>query len=168
MPNELARRLRDIVAAELPVLATLSDAHVSSKPAGSDSWSPKQELGHLIDSAANNHLRFVRGAISTEATPKPLLFDGYAQNAWVSIHGYDDSPWQETVAFWGQYNTFLAALIERIPASALATECTFAAGPVLTLGFVIDDYIVHMQHHLDHLIGRAVVTPYPQIKPQTT
>ena len=33
---------------------------------GPDSWSPRQELGHLIDSAANNHIRFVRAATEPE------------------------------------------------------------------------------------------------------
>ena len=119
-------------------------------------WSPKEELGHLIDSAANNHIRFVRGALEAE-----FRGPGYAQDDWVRLHGYGDMPWETIVNVWFQYNTLLAILVKRIPEDRLATRCFIGAGPPVTLGFVIEDYILHMQHHIDQLLGREVVTQYP-------
>lgn len=126
------------------------------RPEGSASWSPKEELGHLIDSAANNHMRFVRAALA-QVYEGP----GYAQNAWVDIHGYQEMPWDTLIHFWQQYNLLLASVIDRIPRDNFETPCTIGAGAAVPLGFVIEDYILHMQHHLDHILGREAITPYP-------
>ena len=129
---------------------------VGEKPNGPASWTPKEELGHLIDSAANNHQRFVRAALDGEyAGP------GYAQNAWVAIHGYRDMPWNTLVGFWFDYNQLLAGVIENIPSEKLAAPCSVGSGQPVTLGFLITDYVKHMQHHLDHILAREMVTPYP-------
>jgi hypothetical protein len=31
----------------------------------------------------------------------------------------------------------------------------------VTLEFLIEDYVLHMQHHLDHILERNVITEYP-------
>ena len=160
MPQELSGRLRNAVEAELPHLNKLTDDRSAIQPNGSDSWSPKQELGHLIDSAANNHVRFVQAAMAG-ATPVP--FQSYAQNGWVNLHGYQEMPWSSIVGFWSQYNFLLADLIANIPDTALGNTGFFGSEAPLTLRFLMEDYIIHMQHHLDHLLHRAQVTRYPQI-----
>ncbi len=48
--------LLDLAAAQLPTL-TDTAARID------DHWSRKEILGHLIDSATNNHQRFVRGQL---------------------------------------------------------------------------------------------------------
>ena len=156
MPNPLADLLRDTLAKELPHLTGLSEAAASARPSGPASWSPKQELGHLIDSAANNHTRFVRASLETE-----MAGPSYAQNGWVDIHGYQDKPWTTTVFFWHTYNVFLADLIARIPEEKLTNTCTIGSTEPCTLRFLIEDYVLHMQHHIDHLLHRAAVTQYP-------
>ena len=153
--QDLSSLLRGIEK-ELPFLLALSEEKVLVRPGGPGSWSPKEELGHLIDSAANNHMRFVRGALEASyAGP------GYAQNAWVQIHGYQEMPWEWLVNFWLQYNVMLAGLIGRIAPERLETPCVIGGGAPVTLGFVIEDYILHMQHHVDHILGREVITEYP-------
>jgi hypothetical protein len=119
------------------------------------SWSRKQELGHLIDSATNSHVRFVLASIDGE-----FLGQGYAQDKWVEAHGYRDMPWQSLVDLWFQYNALLAHLVERIPEEHLENRCVIGSG-VETLRFVIEDYVRHMQHHLDHALARERITPYP-------
>jgi hypothetical protein len=141
---------------ELPNLQTLDSGRVSVHPNGPASWSPKQELGHLIDSAANNHIRFVRAALEAE-----YQGPGYRQDEWVKIHGYQDIPWDLLVTFWFQYNTLLAAMVERIPPQRLSAICTIGDGKPVTLAFIIEDYVRHMQHHLDHILAREVITAYP-------
>ena len=55
----LLRALIDRLPARL---TNLSDDQVQRKPSSSQ-WSLKEELGHLLDSAANNHQRIVRAQL---------------------------------------------------------------------------------------------------------
>lgn len=163
MPGNLADLLRNTRATELPQLSALTETAASEMPNGPDAWSPKQELGHLIDSAANNHLRFISTSLTSGFSGLP-----YAQNGWVDLHGYQDKPWTTTVFFWHAYNTFLADLISRIQEDDLANTCTIGGSEPCTLRFLIQDYVLHMQHHIDHLLGREHVTPYPPAGTTTT
>src|ERR671928_891352 len=71
----------------------------ASRPRAEDKWSAKQIIGHLIDSAANNHRRFVLAQLTDH-----LAFEGYEQNGWVSVQRYDAEPWAQLVALWRAYN----------------------------------------------------------------
>ncbi|HEY4087311.1 MAG TPA: DinB family protein [Bryobacteraceae bacterium] len=156
MPHDLSKALADMVEREAQALRFFPERRTSDRPSGPSTWSSKEELGHLIDSAANNHVRFVRAAIEPELhAPK------YAQDDWVSIHGYQDTPWSPIVELWIQYNTFIAGLIARIPDDKLTTQCFIGDGEPVTLRFLIEDYMLHAQHHLDHLLRREKVTRYP-------
>jgi hypothetical protein len=156
MPQNLSQYLRQTIETELPNLRAL-DAARAAEPRAPGKWSPKEELGHLIDSAANNHQRFVRAAIGPE-----FRGPSYAQDDWVRIHGYRGMPWDFLVSFWYSYNVLLSDLVAGVPEDRLEAPCFIAAYPVMTLSFVIDDYVYHMQHHLDQILKRAVVTPYPR------
>jgi DinB superfamily len=156
MPQNLSNYIRRTIETELPNLHALSEAR-ACEPRAPGKWCPKEELGHLIDSAANNHQRFVRAGLSGE-----FRGPSYAQDEWVRIHGYIDMPWERLVTFWHQYNVLLAELVARIPEARLPSPCFIADYPVAALSFVIDDYVFHMQHHIDQLLQRAVITPYPR------
>jgi hypothetical protein len=146
-----------LIRRELPFLQSLSESDSLLRPHGENSWSPKEELGHLIDSAANNHQRFVRAALEPE-----YRGPGYAQDSWVRLHGYRETPWTALVSSWYSYNELPARLISNIPGDRLSTPCyTGLAESPVTLGFAIDDYMLHMQHHIDHLLRRPIVTRYP-------
>ena len=155
MDQDLSLFLNSTIEREQPNLRTFDDQRASI-PRAPGKWSAKEELGHLIDSAANNHLRFVNAAIGPE-----FRGAGYAQEDWVRIHGYSGMQWEAIVDFWFQYNTFLAALVARIPQDRLATLCYIGGNRPVTLRFVIEDYVFHMQHHVDQLLGREVITAYP-------
>ena len=155
MPNDLGSTLRDVVDREAVLLSAITDSDASHKPSPL-AWSKKQELGHLIDSAANNHVRFVAASIQPE-----FRGPGYAQDAWVDRHAYQEMPWLEILDFWKRYNHFLADLIQRIPEDRLQTSCTIGSGATVTLQFLIEDYTAHMQHHLDHILQREKITQYP-------
>ncbi len=85
---------------------------------------------------------------------------GYAQDKWVEAHGYQDIEWRALIDLWYQYNALLAHLVERIPEEHLDNRCVIGQG-VQTLRFVIEDYIRHLRHHLDHVLARERITPYP-------
>ena len=112
-------------------------------------WSIKEVVGHLIDSAANNHQRFVR-AQQVDA----FAFPGYEQDAWVRSQGYQDRPWPQLIEFWASYNRQLAEVIRRIPESAMGIACRIGTDEPVTLAFLVEDYLVHLQHHLKQIQER--------------
>ncbi len=156
MIHDLSTSLEQLIQRELPVLRTFPETDAQAHPSGDGAWSPKEELGHLIDSAANNHVRFARALMEPE-------FRGptYAQDDWVRVHRYSDMPWSKIVDFWFQYNSFLVFMLSRVPDDKTGTLCFIGSGEGVTLRFLVEDYVLHMQHHLDHLLGREHVTAYP-------
>jgi hypothetical protein len=158
MTRDISTSLRRLIEQEVPLLRALPEATAVIRPGGDATWSPKEELGHLIDSAANNHIRFVGALIAPE-------FRGvsYAQNEWVRIHRYQETPWLVVVDFWYQYNNFLTSLLAHVPENKLPTLCFIGPGEGVSLQFLVDDYVVHMQHHVDHLLARECVTAYPAV-----
>ena len=106
-------------------------------------WTRKQVLGHMIDSAVNNHQRFVRVSLDgSYAGPF------YAQEGWVAAHGYGEMPWSTLLDWWRTYHEMLQAVVERIPEARLDAECRVGENEPVTLRFLIEDYIAHQQHHL--------------------
>lgn len=155
MPHDLARALQETVDREAVLLRAIAERDASVKPLP-HVWSKKEELGHLIDSAANNHVRFVRAAIEPEFRGL-----GYEQDGWVALHGYHEMPWAEIIDFWQRYNHFLAGLVGRLPEDRLPVRCVVGDSRPVTLQFLIEDYTLHVQHHLDHILVREKITEYP-------
>ena len=156
MVPDLSTALEQLLQREHSSLRALPEEAAEVRPAGDSSWSPREELGHLIDSAANNHVRFVRALIEPE-----FRGPSYAQNDWVRVHGYQQMQWLTIVDFWFNYNAFLTTLLARVSEEKLKTLCYVGAGEGVSLRFLVEDYMLHMQHHIDHLLGRERVTPYP-------
>ncbi|OLD21743.1 MAG: hypothetical protein AUG08_14555 [Acidobacteria bacterium 13_1_20CM_2_55_15] len=129
-------------------LRGIQDAEASIRPAPGK-WSKKEILGHLIDSAANNHQRFVR----LQLTPV-LNLPGYDGDEWVRVQRYQDRPWSEIVALWQMYNVQLAAVIRHVDPKTLPNVWHTPDGKDLDLEFIIRDYVVHMRHHLDQVLER--------------
>lgn len=144
---EIGARLAAEVQVAMPRLRTISDAQ-SSLPRGPGRWSGKQILGHLIDSAANNHQRFVR--MQAESG---LALPGYAQEHWVASQRYQERSWADLIELWSAYNRHLAHMLAVIPESARSARCTIGGGPSFTLSYVALDYVGHLQHHLGQIFG---------------
>ena len=126
----------------------------SGQPRAEDHWSSKQIIGHLIDSAANNHARFVLGQMKDD-----LVFPGYDQNGWVKTNHYQDEPWPQLVELWRAYNLHLQHVMAHSDRSKLTTPCTlhtlqeiaFKTVPKsepVTLEYLMKDYVDHLKHHL--------------------
>ena len=133
--------LASVVTHALPHLSAISDEAASTKPAP-DKWSKKEILGHLIDSAANNHQRFVRLQLQPE-----INLPGYDQDDWVRLNHYQQRTWNEIVTLWSAYNRHLASVIESLDDSALGHVWHSPDGDV-TLEFIASDYVRHLKHHL--------------------
>lgn len=116
-------------------------------------------MGHLIDSAANNHQRFVRAQFTED-----LVFQGYDQELWMNVQRYDQSDWGFVVQLWYSYNLHLLQIIQLIPEAALMRPRyphtldrtawqLIPAGESVTLEYLIRDYLGHLQDHLMQILG---------------
>ena len=137
----------------VPRLLEIQDTAAGGRPAPGK-WSPKEIIGHLIDSAVNNQARFVRAQMQDD-----LVFDGYDQDAWVRVQRYQDRSWPDLVRTWRTYNEQVAAIMRAAPAHELDRvrarnnlhEIGFEPlppGEPPTLAFLMRDYVAHLQHHL--------------------
>ena len=142
MSTAFGERIRQIVSSEGARLRLVPENEASRKPAA-PKWCKKEVLGHLVDSAANNHQRFVRALLAEE-----LVFPAYVQNDWVRAQEYAGESWEIIVDLWSALNLHLAHMVDRIPAGKLSTQCRIGENPPMTLEALIADYIRHIVHHL--------------------
>lgn len=141
-----ADRLRKVLdSAPRRLIAVGEEA--SSKPPGAGKWSRKQILGHLIDSAGNNHQRFVRAQLVLS-----LEFPAYAQAEWVAVQHYESARWANLVALWTDYNRHLLHIIESIPSDLGKHLCKIGENEPVTLAFLAEDYVTHLEHHLEQIL----------------
>ena len=143
--KEIAEQLKEVIEKARGHLLAINPEEAATKPAP-ESWSKKEVIGHLIDSAANNHQRFVRAMYD-----QALSFPPYDQNAWAASQHCDDIPWEDLLELWYAYNRHLSHIIARIPPHALANPCNVGRDEPVTLRFVIEDYLRHLRHHLARL-----------------
>ena len=140
-------RLEELLQTVPRRLADIPDDIAARKPAP-NRWSKKEILGHLIDSAANNHQRFVR------AQSAPLLeFPEYEQEFWVATQAYAAEPWPDLVNVWLLLNRHLLRVVKAMPAAVLSHECVIGGHPAVTLEALAADYLRHVDHHLAQLLG---------------
>ena len=150
--KELSQELKRVIDVAEPRLRAVSE-HESEEPVLRGGWSRKQVIGHLIDSASNNHQRFVRASLQPS-----LEFPGYDQDGMVRVQAVQQADWLTLVALWIAYNRYLAHVIAHIPADKLETQCRIGSGKPVTLRFLAEDYVTHMVHHLGQ-IGAAHAGP---------
>ena len=143
--DKIADRLLDNVSAAAAKLAAMTDREAGVRPAPLK-WCAKEVLGHLLDSASNNNQRFVRAQLADE-----LTFPGYEQERWVAAQGYAEAPWGELVELWRLANRRLAAVMRHIPAEKLSVPCRIGSGNPITLGWIVEDYLRHLEHHLEQI-----------------
>jgi hypothetical protein len=149
-----AEALRIVVTAAGGRLRNITDEKSAFRPAPGK-WSPREIVGHLIDSASNNHQRFVRAQFHDD-----LIFPGYRQDDWVSAQHYAEAPWNDLVELWRAYNLHLARIIELTPESVgnlprphhnLAEIAWKTPPEEPTLAWFMDDYVGHVRHHLGQI-----------------
>lgn len=156
--DQFLKEFRQTVAsAQERLLAMSAEAAGEEKPG---KWSPKEIVGHLVDSAANNHQRFVRAQFTND-----LVCNGYDQEAWVSSQHYQDASWPDLVNLWAGYNMHLLHFISVMPVEILtrvrarhnldkmAWQAVDKNTPT-TLEYFVRDYAGHMRHHLKQILGK--------------
>jgi hypothetical protein len=160
-PNSFDQFLEGFRETILDATARLKDIspETSRHKTADDDWAPIEILGHLVDSAANNHQRFVRAQFTDE-----LVFSGYEQNGWVSAQKYREASWLDLIQLWSSYNLHLLHVAAVMPANLLTKsrdkhnldQIAFKAvstNEATTLEYFIRDYVDHLRHHLDQIFG---------------
>lgn len=135
--------------AEVPLgLMVLTTDELTHKAPGK--WSRQEILGHLIDSALNNLKRFTDAQFGAV----PYLVQGYDQNRLVEVNQYQHLPLAHLVALWRSLNEQILYVAEAIPTETLDRPIRLS-NPVeseKTIGWLIVDYVYHLEHHLKTLL----------------
>jgi hypothetical protein len=141
--RDSAARLRVAVDDAVRMFGEVDEARTMVRPAPGK-WCAREILGHLIDSACNNHRRFVLGHAATTSR-----WDEYEQEHWVRCQQYAEQRWVDLMALWTAYNRHLAHCMAVTPAAVAAREATAPDGMgQLSVAYLMDDYVTHMSHHV--------------------
>lgn len=110
---------------------------------GADTWTIRNHVAHLIDSASNNHQRFVRLQLTQN-----VVLPGYEAEPWVDASGIRQMKFTQLILLWKLYNEYLLELIGNIKEDCLAhTWQPENGGSPITLEFLVKDYYSHMKVH---------------------
>jgi hypothetical protein len=143
---EAAGRLAAALATAPARLAAISEED-AGRSSGPGRWSPKEIIGHLIDSASNNHQRFVRAQLADSYS-----CPGYTQQEWVAAQYYRAEPWYDLLNLWVLYNRHLLHVLRHVRESALDTPVSIRDSAPMPLAHVMTDYVRHLEHHLSQIL----------------
>jgi hypothetical protein len=160
LSRDVVADLLTAVERAVPALLALGDERSRVHPAPGK-WSPREVIGHLVDSASNNHQRFVRAQLQDD-----LVFAGYDQEAWVRLQRYAESPWEDLVALWAAFNRHIAHVMASAPEDQLTRPrlrhnledlawVPVPANQPATLEYFMRDYVGHLRHHLRQVLDVA-------------
>lgn len=152
MPATLAAQFREELNAFEERLFALPDS-LAGEPWREGGWTRKEIVGHLLDSATNNRQRFVRAASEGHYTGP-----GYAQEAWVRMHGYATLPWKTLLEWWKVEHAILASVVDNIPDERLEAVCVVGDDQPGSLRYLIEDYLRHQRQH----VGQATTGVRPE------
>ena len=126
------------------------DDTITSIKLSADKWSLKEIIGHLIDSAANNHQRFIRLQICSK-----LIFPDYQEdnNKWITLSQYNKMIYKNILLLWKHYNILLMNIIKNVGKKALSNYWIMD-NKKFTLKELIIDYIRHIKEHLEQFEKR--------------
>lgn len=143
--DKTKEELSAIVDFALAKLSHETEDHIRHKPSP-DKWSKIQIIGHLVDLGFNNHQRWIR---VLQGDPITI---SYQQDDWVSIQNYQSSDIKLTMDLWIAINKHLIWILNNLQPYQLDFKY-FDGEKEVTLGFLIEDYLEHLKHHLKQIIS---------------
>ena len=125
----------------------LDDDSASLRPS-EGGWSPKEIIGHLLDSASNNHQRFVRLQIQER-----LVFPDYWEDneRWVSIEHFNELRFNDLISLWKLYNVLLENIIRSADPAKLQNRWERVDGTTSSLIDLMVGYVEHVKEHTDSI-----------------
>lgn len=145
MINQSIPRLEFLIKTIPSKLESIGEPEFSEKSSPAK-WSKKEIIGHLIDSATNNHHRIIRAQIEHIPT---ITYD---QNKWNELNGYQHQNGHQIIALWTAYNQHILQVIKSLSVEQLTLKVNTGGGLSVTLEYLIDDYVNHLEHHLRQVI----------------
>ncbi|GLX70541.1 DinB family protein [Paenibacillus glycanilyticus] len=150
--NLMTARLEKYIAAVPTALRAWPEEKLHT-PLAVGKWSKVQILGHLCDSAINN----VRRMIEAQASNEVYLIAPYNQNQWVEAQSYGNAHVDDVITLWESLNRAMARVIAAIPDDrSLSRQVKLPSGELHTLEWLIMDYMVHLEHHLQQISPELV------------
>ena len=113
-----------------------------------DKWSLKEIIGHLIDSASNNHQRFVRLQFG-----ELLGFPAYNAEEWISAQKYNNMRWDILISLWYNYNCLLLNFIENSTES-MQKNAWIKDEEAIPYEELVPGYYKHIELHIEHFNKR--------------
>jgi len=112
-------------------------------------WSTQEILGHLIDSAINNLKRFTE----IQFLSQPYIVISYLQNELVIVNDYQNLPLQHLLDLWRSLNRQIVFVVKTIPVDTLnyPVDPQYESKEMKTLGWIICDYVAHLEHHFGQI-----------------
>ncbi|MFS0816149.1 DinB family protein [Lysinibacillus sp. 1P01SD] len=119
---------------------------IAHRPAAKK-WSKKEIVGHLCDSAIVNLERL----INIQYKASPYVVTTYDQVRWVELQGYQEMPIEAILQLWTSLNKKIIYVLENIAEKSLELPIVMNQQH-LTLASLIQDYVQHLEHHIQHQI----------------
>jgi hypothetical protein len=108
----------------------------------------KQILGHLIDSASNNHQRMIRLQYNSD-----LTFNDYRQDndLWIALQDFQNADWNNLIQLWKYFNLHMIQVIKSVDQSKLDNYWHDFEGTKVTLQQMIEGYLWHIDLHFSEI-----------------
>ncbi len=144
---KITKGITQIIEVWEPKLTSL-DKEVITERRNKQNRNVMQILGHLVDSASNNHQRMVRLQYNKE-----LIFPDYRQDndLWITIQNYQESNWNNLIQLWKFYNLHIIQIINQVDFLALKNSWTDFEGNKVSLQEMITAYLDHLNLHINEI-----------------
>lgn len=147
MNRDIINGIGRIVEAWEPTLMKLPIDKIGEKK-NKQSRTVKQILGHLVDSASNNHQRMIRLQYNQH-----LTFPDYRQDndLWIVLQDYQQTDWTNLVQLWKFYNLHIIQVIKSVDQTKLNNYWTDFEGTNVNLNNMITGYLWHLNLHINEI-----------------
>ena len=145
--------IKKVIDAEEGFLSALP-VDVITLRRNSQNRSIKQILGHLVDSASNNHQRMVRLQYCKDL----LFFPDYRQDndLWIALQDYQNIDWENLIQLWKFFNLHIIQVINSVDLSKLDSYWCDFEGTKVTLNEMIYGHLDHLHLHIREIKELAI------------
>lgn len=157
--TQVTDNILSAIEREEPILRSLAEEVITTR-LNHQHRSIKMLIGHLIDSASNNHQRMVRlqyaprvGHCIPNGERGMLVFPDYTQDndLWIQLQDYQHEEWDTLITLWKYYNLHICQVIKSVDESKLDNYWLDYEGSQVTLRAMIEGYMGHLDLHLGQI-----------------